>query len=347
MAMLLLVASICSAQTLSLPYFCGFEDAAENANWVLNSGPAGNTAVNKWYISNAEVYAGDSALNISNTHGTTATYGNTTVAIVAYRDITLPAGTYDLSFTYNAGGETNLDGLYACWVNGSTATNSSAMSAPQWVTNTAFMINSATMQSLTGGWKVATQTITSTGAPMKLVFVWVNNGSNVTSPGGCIDNVQIANQTPCSKPTNVTANANGSTIVVTWSGSASSYDLMYRSYGNPDVTTITGTWPFGETLPRIAFSKIFGNVIGTIVYVFITISCLGTMNGVIMAHSRSQYALASRGMGPMVSWFGDVDKQNDFPIKSALFGMIFAGFWYAWNAQKHTSVITVVTNERW
>ena len=238
--MLLSVASICSAQTLSLPYFCGFEDAAENANWVLNSGPAGNTAVNKWYVSNAEVYAGDSALNISNTHGATATYGNTTVAIVAYRDITLPAGTYDLSFTYNAGGEANLDGLYACWVNGTQVTNSSAMSAPSWVNNTAFTINTAKMQSLTGGWKVATQTITSTGAPMKLVFVWVNNGSNVTSPGGCIDNVQIANQTPCSKPTNVTANANGSTIVVTWSGSASSYDLMYRSYGNPDVTTITG-----------------------------------------------------------------------------------------------------------
>ncbi|MBQ0007950.1 MAG: hypothetical protein KBT40_04455, partial [bacterium] len=86
-----LLANISSAQTLPLPYFCGFEDATENANWTLNSGPAGNTARNKWYISNAEVYAGDSALNISNDGGTNATYGNTTVAIVAYREITLPA----------------------------------------------------------------------------------------------------------------------------------------------------------------------------------------------------------------------------------------------------------------
>lgn len=34
-----------------------------------------------------------------------------------------------------------------------------------------------------------------------------------------------------------------------------------------DVNTIISTWPFGESLPRLAFSKLFGNVIGTIVYV--------------------------------------------------------------------------------
>ena len=45
-----------------------------------------------------------------------------------------------------------------------------------------------------------------------------------------------------------------------------------------DVNTIISTWPFGETLPRIAFSGIFGNVIGTVVYVFITVACLGVLN---------------------------------------------------------------------
>ena len=97
-----------------------------------------------------------------------------------------------------------------------------------------------------------------------------------------------------------------------------------------DVKTITGTWPFGETLPRIAFSKIFGNVIGTIVYVFITISCLGTMNGLIMSSCRGLYALSARGMGPKPEFFGDVDKQNNFSIKSAVIGMMTGGFWYAW-----------------
>ena len=97
-----------------------------------------------------------------------------------------------------------------------------------------------------------------------------------------------------------------------------------------DVKTITSTWPFGETLPRIAFSKLFGNVIGTIVYVFITISCLGTMNGLIMSSCRGLYSLSARGMGPRPSFYGDIDKQNNFSIKSAIIGMMAGGFWYAW-----------------
>ena len=97
-----------------------------------------------------------------------------------------------------------------------------------------------------------------------------------------------------------------------------------------DVKAITSTWPFGETLPRIAFSKLFGNAIGTIVYVFITISCLGTMNGLIMSSCRGLYSLSARGMGPRPSFYGDVDAQNNFSIKSAIIGMMAGGFWYAW-----------------
>ena len=89
-----------------------------------------------------------------------------------------------------------------------------------------------------------------------------------------------------------------------------------------DVNTIISTWPFGESLPRLAFSKLFGNVIGTIVYVFITISCLGTMNGLIMASCRSMYSVSARGMGPQPSFFGHIDDQNNFAIKSSIVGMM-------------------------
>lgn len=97
-----------------------------------------------------------------------------------------------------------------------------------------------------------------------------------------------------------------------------------------DVPTIISTWPFGETLARIAFSKMFGNVIGTVVYVFITISCLGTMNGLIMSHSRGMYALSARGLGPKPEFFGELDSQLNYPVKSAALAMIIGGFWYAW-----------------
>jgi len=97
-----------------------------------------------------------------------------------------------------------------------------------------------------------------------------------------------------------------------------------------DVATIKATWPFGETLPRIAFTNLFGGVFGTIVYVFITISCLGTMNGLIMAESRNLYALSARGMGPKPEFYGHLDEQTNFPVKSAVIGMMLTGFWYAW-----------------
>lgn len=97
-----------------------------------------------------------------------------------------------------------------------------------------------------------------------------------------------------------------------------------------DVEVIISTWPFGEALPRVAFSRVFGDVIGTIVYVFITVSCLGTLNGLTMASCRGMYAISARGLGPKPEFFGNIDAQNNFSIKSAIIGMMAGGFWYAW-----------------
>lgn len=99
-----------------------------------------------------------------------------------------------------------------------------------------------------------------------------------------------------------------------------------------DVDTIIGTWPLGEKLPKIAFSAVFGNTVGTIVYAFIAIGCLGVMNGLIMGSSRGMYSVSARNMGPKPDFFGHIDQQNGFTIKSTIIGMMFAGFWYAWTS---------------
>ena len=106
------------------------------------------------------------------------------------------------------------------------------------------------------------------------------------------------------------------------------YIFAMSSLGSVD--TIVATWPFGETLPRLAFANLFGNLVGTLVYVFITISCLGTMNGLIMSHCRALYGVAARGMGPAPEFYGDVDKQNNFAIKASVLAMGLGGFWFAW-----------------
>ena len=99
-----------------------------------------------------------------------------------------------------------------------------------------------------------------------------------------------------------------------------------------DVETIIGTWPLGEKLPKIAFSVVFGNTVGTVVYAFIAIGCLGVMNGLIMGSSRGMYSVSARNMGPRPEFYGHIDDQNGFTIKSTVIGMMFSGFWYAWTS---------------
>lgn len=106
------------------------------------------------------------------------------------------------------------------------------------------------------------------------------------------------------------------------------YMFSMSSVGSVD--TIIGTWPLGEKLAGIAFSNIFGSFVGTIVYVFIAISCLGTMNGLIMGSCRGMYSVAVRGMGPRPEFYGDLDHQNNFAVKSSMIGLVLAGFWYGW-----------------
>ena len=97
-----------------------------------------------------------------------------------------------------------------------------------------------------------------------------------------------------------------------------------------DVSLIIGTWPFGEKLAGLAFANVFGEPFGILIYVFITISCLGTLNGVVMSSCRSLYSLSVRNLGPNPEFFADIDKQNNFAIKSSLIGLMLAGFWYGW-----------------
>ena len=46
---------------IQLPYFCGFEDPVENANWVLSNG----VNVNQWIIGSAISREGQKSLYIS------------------------------------------------------------------------------------------------------------------------------------------------------------------------------------------------------------------------------------------------------------------------------------------
>ena len=77
----------------------------------------------------------------------------------------------------------------------------------------------------------------------------------------------------------------------------------------------------------IAFKNIFGTVGGTILNVFIAISCLGTLNGLMLGCTRNMYALAIRKTGPSPEVFEQVDQSTNMPTNSAIIGLLLSGIW--------------------
>lgn len=84
----------------------------------------------------------------------------------------------------------------------------------------------------------------------------------------------------------------------------------------------------GEAGARLAFASIFSEVGGTILFVFVVISCLGTLNGLMMGCTRGFYAISIRNMGPNVEVFKAIDKNTNMPTNASIIGLLFAGMWF-------------------
>lgn len=84
----------------------------------------------------------------------------------------------------------------------------------------------------------------------------------------------------------------------------------------------------GDELPQKAFTALFNSeVMGTIIMVFVVISCLGTMNGVMLGCCRGMYSLAARNEGPAPKVFSQIDKQTNMPHNSAIIALFLCACW--------------------
>lgn len=111
----------------------------------------------------------------------------------------------------------------------------------------------------------------------------------------------------------------------------------------------------GQNGAKTAFATIFSNAGGTILFVFIIISCLGTLNGLMMGCTRGFYALAARNVGPYPEMFKQVDAYTNMPTNSSVAGVLLAGFWllyfyganltssWFWRFSFDTSELPIVT----
>ena len=83
----------------------------------------------------------------------------------------------------------------------------------------------------------------------------------------------------------------------------------------------------GPAGASVAFTAIFGKIGGALLMVFVVISCLGTLNGLMMGCTRGLYSLAARNVGPKPEMFKQVDPKTNMPTNSSIFGLLLAGFW--------------------
>lgn len=103
--------------------------------------------------------------------------------------------------------------------------------------------------------------------------------------------------------------------------------VIYITYfvgltGGADVETLKTQ---GST---VAFKNLFGSVGGTVLNAFVVISCLGTLNGLMLANTRSAYSLAIRGHGPSPKTFAQLDPATNIPANSGALTLMFCGVWF-------------------
>lgn len=83
----------------------------------------------------------------------------------------------------------------------------------------------------------------------------------------------------------------------------------------------------GDNAPVEVIALVFGKIGGTLLTVFVVISCLGTLNGLVMGSCRGMFSIASRGLGPKPGFFGVVDKGTNSTRNSALLGFVLSCCW--------------------
>ncbi len=72
--------------------------------------------------------------------------------------------------------------------------------------------------------------------------------------------------------------------------------------------------------PIAVFDRIMGTVGGTIFTLFIMISCLGTVNGLVISCSRGMYTMSCRGQGIMPKQFSKLGRNQNVSLLSCIYG---------------------------
>lgn len=84
----------------------------------------------------------------------------------------------------------------------------------------------------------------------------------------------------------------------------------------------------GDESVAVAATNLLGPTFASVIYVFVTISVMGTVNGVILGYIRLPYSLALRNAIPFSKSLKQIDSKLNMPVKSAFFAIAISGVWW-------------------
>ncbi len=214
----------------TLPYTQDWEDATENANWILENG----TQTNKWFIGNDTAASlQNNALYVSNDNGLTNAYTtNSTSNVWAYRDIQFgDAAAFELSFDWKCIGEgsTTLYDYLTVYIGAPGDVTAGSTTVPSDVVQISRYNQQSDWQNVSvqlDGSQYANTT-------KRLYFLWHNDNISGTNPPAAVDNISIT-EVNCAAPTALIVEDVTTTEImfsVNSSGNVQGYQVEYGAAG--------------------------------------------------------------------------------------------------------------------
>ena len=174
----------------TIPYTCDFEDANENAIWIL----ANENQTNQWHIGLAASNGGDNGLYISNDGGTSNEYDiNSASVVYAYRTIDIVENDiYEISFDWRSNGDGDnylaILGVFLAPVssNFDLSGGNDLIDFPNdWMPITEDPLAEA------DSWQNFSKIINIDTGSYNLIFYWANRNDGGENPPAAIDNISI------------------------------------------------------------------------------------------------------------------------------------------------------------
>lgn len=105
--------------------------------------------------------------------------------------------------------------------------------------------------------------------------------------------------------------------------------LVYVFYytGLSGVVSTETLMESGENGARFAFERLFGRVGGVGLFVLVIVSCLGTLNGLMLAMVRGMYSIGVRNYGPRPKMMSEINESTNIPTNSAIAGLLICMLW--------------------